>query len=84
MVSNKTVDQMIALCPTTFTETDDVSKFLSECYRWAEIEDHQELKESAWVGLAKIDDITSRRQYRETCLNQLKAIKEITITDPAT
>lgn len=81
MAASKTVTQLISACPATFTNTEDVSEWLAECYRWAEIEDHPEVKETTWIGLAKIDNLDARRQYKETCLSQLKAIKDITVVN---
>lgn len=86
MAASKTITQLISACPQSFENTQTLSEWLSECYRWADIEDHPELKESAWIGLAKIDSLDARRQYRETCLSQCKAIQDITVvnTTPTT
>ena len=81
MAASKTVDQLIAACPASFTDTTTVSEWLADCYRWAEIEDYPELKESAWIGLSKIDSLDARRQYKETCLSQLKSIQSITVVN---
>lgn len=67
-----------------FTDTKEVSDWLAECYRFADIEDHPELKESAWIGLAKIDKLDARRQYVETCMSQCLAIKDITVVNSTT
>lgn len=69
-----------------FTKTSETSEWLAECYRFAELEQYPELKETAWIGLAKIDSLDARRQYVETCLSQCNAIKEITVvtTTPTT
>ena len=67
-----------------FTDTKEVSDWLAECYRFADIEDHPELKESAWIGLAKIDNLNARRQYVETCMSQCLAIKDITVVNSTT
>ena len=77
MIASKTVQQLINDCPANFTDTQPVSEWLAEAYRWAEIEDHPEVKEAAWLGMAKIDILDARRQYRETVLSQLKAIAAI-------
>lgn len=81
MAASKTVTQLISACPATFTSTQDVSEWLAECYRWAEIEDHPEVKESSWIGLVKIDSLDARREYKETVLSQLKAIQSITVVN---
>lgn len=81
MAASKTVNQLINTCPSSFTETQAVSEWLAECYRWAEIEDHPEVKETSWIGLAKIDNLDARRQYKETCLSQLKAIAGISVVN---
>lgn len=80
MAASITVDTLISGVPSNPDSTGDMSEWLAKCYRWAEIENHPEVKESSWVGLVKIDDLSSRRQYRETVLSQLKAIKTITVT----
>ena len=80
MAASKTVTTLIGDCPASYEDTNDVSEWLAECYRWAEIEHYPEVKETSWIGLAKIDSLDARRQYRETVLNQLTAIKNITIT----
>lgn len=67
-----------------FTDTKEVSDWLAECYRFADIEDHPELKESSWIGLAKIDNLNARRQYVETCMSQCLAIKDITVVNSTT
>ena len=79
MAASKTVQQIIALCPADFKNTEDVSNWLADCYRWAEIEQYPEVKETAYIGLCKIDSLDARRQYRETCLSQLNAIKDIEV-----
>lgn len=81
MAASKTVTQLISACPADFTSTQDVSEWLAECYRWAEIEDHPEVKESSWIGLVKIDSLDARREYKETVLSQLKAIQSITVVN---
>lgn len=80
MAASKTVSQLISACPISYEDTKDVSDWLAECYRWAEIEHYPEVKETSWIGLAKIDSLDARREYRETVLSQLTAIKNITIT----
>lgn len=80
MAASITVDTLIGSVPTTYIDTDEVSAWLAKCYRWADIENHPEVKETAWIGLNKIDSLDDRRQYRETVLNQLNAIKLITVT----
>ena len=80
MAASKTVAQLISACPSSYEATQDLSEWFAECYRWATIEDHTELKETSWVGMCKIDSLDYRRQYRETCLSQLKAIQGITVT----
>ena len=67
-----------------FTDTKEVSDWLAECYRFADIEDHPELKESSWIGLAQIDNLNARRQYVETCMSQCLAIKDITVVNSTT
>lgn len=84
MAASKTVAQLISACPSTFTSTEDVSEWLAECYRWADIEDHPEVKESSWIGLARIDSLDARREYRETVLSELKAIQNITVVNSTT
>lgn len=84
MAASKTVAQLISACPSTFTSTEDVSEWLAECYRWADIEDHPEVKESSWIGLARIDSLDARREYRETILSELKAIQNITVVNSTT
>lgn len=79
MAASKTAAQLISACPASYVETGALSDWLAESYRFADIENHPELKESAWIGLAKIDNLTARRQYRETCLSQLKAIDAISV-----
>lgn len=79
MAASKTVTQLINACPASYDSTQNVSEWLAECYRWAEIEDHPEVKESAWIGIAKIDNLSARRQYKETVLSELKAIQEIDV-----
>lgn len=81
MAASKTVNQLISACPAGYDNTQTLSEWLAECYRWAEIEDHPEVKESSWIGLAKIDNLSARRQYRETVLSQLKAIKDIDVVN---
>lgn len=83
MAASKTIDQIIAACPDSFENTADMNEWFSLCYRYAEIEQFPELKESAWIGQCKIDSLDSRRQYRETCLAQCKAIKNITVVTTA-
>lgn len=80
MAASKTVSQLISDCPTSYEDTKDLSDWLAACYRWAEIEHYPEVKETSWIGLAKIDSLDARREYRETVLSQLTAIKNITIT----
>lgn len=81
MVASKTVSQLIAACPSSFEQTQQISEWFAECYRWAEIENYPELVESTWMGLVKIDQLNARRQYRETVLSQLKAIQSITVVN---
>lgn len=81
MAASKTVSQLIAACPASPDATNTLNEWFAECYRWAEIEVHPEVKESSWIGIVKIDDLTSRRQYRETVLAQLKAINAITVVN---
>lgn len=86
MAASKTVQQLIAACPQSFENTADVNNWLSQCFRWSDIENYPEVKETSWLGICKIDDLNSRRQYRETVLAQLNAIKDITVvsTPPTT
>lgn len=81
MAASKTVQQLISACPSGFDSTSDVSGWLAQCYRWAEIEQYPEVKETSWIGLAKIDSLDARREYRETVLSQLNAIKDITVVN---
>lgn len=67
-----------------FTDTKEVSDWLAECYRWADLSDEPALKESAWIGLAQIDNLSARRQYVETCMSQCLAIKDITVVNSTT
>ena len=67
-----------------FTDTKETSDWLAECYRFSDIEDHPELKESAFIGLAKINSLDARRQYVETCMSQCLAIKDITVVNSTT
>lgn len=86
MAASKTIAQLISDCPQSFENTQTMSEWFSECYRWAEIEQYPELKETAWIALAKLESLDSRKQYRETCLSQCKAIQNITVvtTTPTT
>lgn len=81
MAASKTVQQLISACPQTPDSTQSMSEWYAQCYRWAEIEDHPEVKETSWIGLAKIDSADARREYRETVLSQLTAIKDITVVN---
>lgn len=86
MAASITIDTLIAHGEAVdFTDTKETSEFLAECYRFAEISQYPELKESGFIGLAKVDSLDARRQYVETCISQCKAIKEITVvTTPPT
>lgn len=79
MAATITVDTLITTCPTTYIDTNDMSEWLTKCYRFADIENYPEIKETSWIAMQKIDSLESRRQYRETVLNQLKAVKLITV-----
>lgn len=81
MAASITVDTLISSCPASYENTTTLNEWLAECYRWAEIEDYPEVKEQSWIGSCKIDSLDARRQYRETVLGQLKAIKTITVVN---
>lgn len=79
MAASITVDTLITNCPTSYVSTDDMSNWLTQCYRFSDIENYSEIKETSWIAIQKIDSLEARRQYRETVLNQLKAVKTITV-----
>lgn len=81
MAASKTVAQLISACPSSYDSTQDMSEWFAECYRWADIENHPDVKETAWIGMCKIDSLDYRREYRETVLSQLKAIQAITVVN---
>lgn len=81
MAASKNVDQIIAACPSTFTDLEDMSEWFGSTYRWGEIEQYPEVKEASWIALATIESLDKRQQYRETILAQLNAIKNITVTN---
>lgn len=81
MAASITVDTLISNCPATFDNTTTLNEWFSQCYRWAEIEHYPEVKETTWIAISKIDSLDARRQYRETVLGQLKAIKAITVVN---
>lgn len=79
MAASMDIDTLIAAVPSSFTDEADVSEWLAKVYRFSDLNDYPEVKESSWIGLARITDLNARMEYRETCLSQLKAIKAITV-----
>ena len=75
-LSNVTVEQLISELPSTY-EGQDIINWFAKCYRFAEIGDYPEVKETAYLAIARIGNLTAVKQYKDTINAQLIAIRDI-------